>query len=91
MQPKVVLKPDDQLQLSETELKEELTRILSANNPNAPHNVVRWNFKEHAFKLIPSVEMSVVHFEMDTNTVRCVECVRECVRVRQKHIVRCRE
>lgn len=42
---KTLVKPDDQLELTETELKEEFTRILTANNPHAPENIVRFNFK----------------------------------------------
>jgi len=42
---KTLVKPDDQLDLTEAELKEEFTRILTANNPHAPQNIVRFNFK----------------------------------------------
>ena len=45
MQGRQLVKPDDQLDLTETELKEEFTRILTANNPHAPQNIVRFNFK----------------------------------------------
>ena len=45
IQPKQLIKPDDQLELSEAELKEEFTRILTANNPHAPSNIVRYSFK----------------------------------------------
>ena len=38
------------MQLSEQELKEELTRVLTADNPHAPSNIVRYNFKEKCFK-----------------------------------------
>lgn len=31
--------------LSFQELKEEFTRILTANNPHAPQNIVRYSFK----------------------------------------------
>lgn len=31
------------------ELKEEFTRILTANNPHAPQNIVRYSFKVHLF------------------------------------------
>ena len=39
------MKPDDQLDLTPEELKEEFTRILTANNPHAPNNIVRYSFK----------------------------------------------
>ena len=48
-QPKQLVKPEDQLVLTEAELKEEFTRILTANNPHAPSNIVRFNFKVSNF------------------------------------------
>ncbi|KAJ3078665.1 cytoplasmic dynein with WD40 domain [Rhizoclosmatium sp. JEL0117] len=63
--PKVLLKPPGQLQLTEPELEEELTRILNANNPHAPQNIARYNNKERVFKASPNVDHFVVHFEFD--------------------------
>eukprot|EP01135_Chromosphaera_perkinsii_P007948 Nk52_evm20s1073 gene=Nk52_evmTU20s1073 len=65
MQPKTLQKPEGQLELSEEELKKEYTRILSANNPRAPKNIVRYNFKEYGFRAIGNVDQHVMHFEMD--------------------------
>ena len=45
MNERAWLKPDDQLELTDSELKEEFTRILTANNPHAPQNIVRFSFK----------------------------------------------
>ena len=45
MQGKQLVKPEDQLDLTEAQLKEEFTRILTANNPHAPQNIVRFSFK----------------------------------------------
>ncbi|XP_070542720.1 dynein intermediate chain 2, ciliary-like isoform X2 [Ptychodera flava] len=67
MQPKTLVKPDDQLDLSETELKEEYTRILTANNPHAPQNIVRFSFKERCFKQTSSVDQLAIHFALDGN------------------------
>ena len=67
MQPKQMVKPDDQLLLSEEELKEEFTRILTANNPHAPDNIVRFSFKEGQFKQIPTVNQLAVHFTLEGN------------------------
>ncbi|XP_013403907.1 dynein intermediate chain 2, ciliary isoform X2 [Lingula anatina] len=67
MQPKSLLKPEDQLELSEAELKEEFTRILTANNPHAPQNIVRYSFKEKQYKQISSVDQLAVHFTLDGN------------------------
>ena len=50
--PKELVPPPDQLQLTEQELKEEFTRVLTADNPHAPPNIIRFNFKERAFKQV---------------------------------------
>ncbi|TKS70899.1 Dynein intermediate chain 2, ciliary [Collichthys lucidus] len=42
---KALTVPPDQLELTEAELKEEITRTLTANNPHAPQNIVRYSFK----------------------------------------------
>ncbi|KAM6979625.1 dynein, axonemal, intermediate chain 1, paralog 2 [Aplochiton taeniatus] len=66
-QGKTLIKPPDQLDLSEAELKEEITRILTANNPHAPQNIVRYSFKERSFKQISSVDQMAVHFVLEGN------------------------
>uniref|UniRef100_A0A8C5LLN6 Dynein axonemal intermediate chain 1 n=1 Tax=Leptobrachium leishanense TaxID=445787 RepID=A0A8C5LLN6_9ANUR len=66
-QPKALTKPPDQLQLTEAELKEEFTRILTANNPHAPQNIVRYSFKERTYKPISAVDQLAVHFSLDGN------------------------
>eukprot|EP00842_Homolaphlyctis_polyrhiza_P006701 jgi/Hompol1/7031/HPOL_002404-RA len=63
--PKVLLKPPGQLQLTDKELEEELTRILNANNPHAPQNIARYNNKERVFKASPNMDHIVFHFEFD--------------------------
>ncbi|XP_064425092.1 dynein, axonemal, intermediate chain 1, paralog 2 [Latimeria chalumnae] len=67
MQGKMLIKPPDQLELTEAQLKEEITRILTANNPHAPQNIVRYNFKERTYKPISTVDQLAVHFYMDGN------------------------
>jgi dynein intermediate chain 1 len=60
MQPtREVVRPANQLQLSEAELKEEVAKMLTANNPAAPQNLLRFNTKERAYKLEPMVEQHV--------------------------------
>ncbi|CAH8605395.1 unnamed protein product [Dicrocoelium dendriticum] len=66
---KSILKPDDQLQLSEQELKEEITRVLTANNPHAPQNIVRYNFKECQYRAIPQVDQTTVHFWLESHMI----------------------
>jgi dynein intermediate chain 1 len=60
-----VVRPDNQLKLTEAELEEEMARMLTANNPAAPRNVVRFNMKERAFKLEPMVEQTISHYATD--------------------------
>ncbi|XP_060073211.1 dynein intermediate chain 2, ciliary-like [Ylistrum balloti] len=64
---KALVKPEDQLDLSEQQLKEEFTRILTANNPHAPQNIVRYSFKERQYKQISSVDQLAIHFALDGN------------------------
>ncbi|KAL8565254.1 hypothetical protein ACOMHN_001152 [Nucella lapillus] len=66
-QSKTLVKPDDQMELNETELKEEFTRILTANNPHAPQNIVRYSFKERQYKQTSSVDQLAIHFALDGN------------------------
>ncbi|XP_076850989.1 dynein, axonemal, intermediate chain 1, paralog 2 isoform X1 [Brachyhypopomus gauderio] len=66
-QGKTLVKPQDQLDISEAELKEEFTRILTANNPHAPQNIVRYSFKERSYKQISSVDQLAVHFVLQGN------------------------
>ena len=61
----MLLKPDDQLQLTEKELKEEITRILTADNPHAPHNIIRFNFKENTFKHLTHIDQFAMHLGLD--------------------------
>lgn len=60
-----VVKPENQLQLTDAELNEEIARMLTANNPVAPRNIVRFNMKERTYKLEPMVEQTIVHYATD--------------------------
>ena len=63
---KVLLKPDDQLELTADELKAEHTRILSARNPHAPDNLVTFDFNKYIFMPGPNIQ------HMETNYKRSV-------------------
>ncbi|XP_060746289.1 dynein, axonemal, intermediate chain 1, paralog 2 [Tachysurus vachellii] len=67
MHGKTLVKPPDQLDLNEAELKEEFTRILTANNPHAPQNIVRYSFKDRSYKPVSSVDQLAVHFVLEGN------------------------
>lgn len=63
--PKIMIKPKEQLSLNEKDLNEEFTRILRADNPEAPENIVRFSHKEKTFKFDPSVDQLEVHFAQE--------------------------
>ncbi|XP_008318626.1 dynein intermediate chain 1, axonemal [Cynoglossus semilaevis] len=67
-QGKGLIKPPDQVELSEAELQEEITRILTTNNPHAPKNIVRFSFKERVYKSCVVDQMAVL-FEMEGSLV----------------------
>ena len=60
-----ILKPHNQLQLSEPALEEEIARMLTANNPAAPKNVARFNMKERCYKFEPMVEQTMSSYTSD--------------------------
>lgn len=60
-----VVRPHNQLQLADTELNEEIAKMLTANNPAAPQNVARFNMKERCYKFEPMVEQLVLHYGND--------------------------
>ena len=66
MAPEVV-KPDNQLQLSETELKEDIAKMLTTAVPDAPKGAVRYLYREHAWR--PEVPMPtdsiMIHYSTD--------------------------
>ncbi|NXK77926.1 DNAI1 protein, partial [Amazona guildingii] len=66
---KALIKPPDQLELTEAELEEEITRVLKAHNPHAPQNIVRYSFKERAYKRISHVNEVAIHFSYDGNLI----------------------
>lgn len=69
LQGRTLIKPEDQLQLTDVELKEEFTRILTANNPHAPQNIVRYSFKERQYKPVSTVDQLAIHFHMEGNLI----------------------
>ncbi|NWS75968.1 DNAI1 protein, partial [Crotophaga sulcirostris] len=51
------------------ELKEEFTRVLTADNPHAPQNIVRYSFKERVYKPISCVDQMAIHFSLNGNMI----------------------
>ncbi|CAF1585827.1 unnamed protein product [Rotaria magnacalcarata] len=81
------VRPDDQLKLTDAELNEEHTRILTARNPNAAENIVRFSYKERTFKPIPQVDQLAVHFQLDGNLIHkdSEEGKRQLIRNAEEH------
>ncbi|XP_051933225.1 dynein axonemal intermediate chain 1-like [Hippocampus zosterae] len=63
--PGKLIKPADQLELTEAELKEEITRTLTAQNPHAPHNIANYKFHEGAYILTTAVNHMAVHLVLE--------------------------
>jgi len=69
MRSQELQKPPDQLELTEQEKNKEHTRILTATNPHAPHNIVRFSFKEAEFRQTAAVDQLAVHFSLNGNLI----------------------
>lgn len=54
-----VVRPANQLPLTEADLREEVAKMLTANNPAASQNLARFNMKERSYKFEPMVEQHV--------------------------------
>ena len=59
------LKPANQLQLTSSELEEEIPRVLNATRPGPGRVRVRYNLEEKAFKAEPQLEQMTVHYATD--------------------------
>jgi dynein intermediate chain 1 len=64
---KITVRPEEQMELSEKEMEEEITRVLTANDPNVPNNITKYNYKDKAYKQDPEGPMDhlAFHFSMD--------------------------
>ncbi|NXK87489.1 DNAI1 protein, partial [Formicarius rufipectus] len=51
------------------ELKQEFTRTLTADNPHAPQNIVRYSFKEQEYKLVEHMDQTAIHFSLNGNMI----------------------
>ena len=59
----MLIKPDDQLELTPEELKAEHTRILAARNPHAPDNIVNFDFKKYLFTPGPNIQHTETNYK----------------------------
>lgn len=62
----MIIKPQDQVQgLTEKDLVEEHTRVLKADNPQAPDNLARFNYKEKMYKFDPTVDQTAIALSLE--------------------------
>ena len=59
----------NQIQLTEEQKQEEITKALVAANPQAPSNVTFFNYKERQFVKEELVDQLVIHFSMDGDLI----------------------
>lgn len=50
---KRIVKPENQLDLTELELNTDISRILTGDDPNVPKNICKFSYKEKCFKFDP--------------------------------------
>ena len=60
-----VVKPPNQLELTEEELNQEILTVLKSTNPQAPKSIVRYDFHEQCFKPEAMVDQFVIHCRTD--------------------------
>lgn len=59
-----VLRPPNQLPLGEAELAEEVGRSLTAGNPSAPANIVRYSARERGYRADPIIDQQLQHLSL---------------------------
>jgi len=61
---KRIVKPANQVDLTPEELKTEITRVLTGDDPNRPKNISKFSYKERCYKLDPPglSDHMAVHF-----------------------------
>ena len=57
----------DQLQLTQEEKDETIIKTLTSDNPQAPHNICQFSFKDRNFKVEDQVDMLTFHYNIEGN------------------------
>ncbi|KAH0576731.1 Dynein intermediate chain [Spironucleus salmonicida] len=60
---------DLQVEVPKIQLTEEINRILQATNPNAPQQLIRYNYQQKQFKMDPNAGATHFHVEIDGSYV----------------------
>lgn len=68
---KRIVRPENQIQLSEEALKEEVSRVLTGDDPNASTRISKYNYKEKCYKPDPPGQSDhmAVHFTQIGNVI----------------------
>ncbi|KAL7550236.1 hypothetical protein ACHAWF_013476 [Thalassiosira exigua] len=79
-----LIKPENQLELSGKELDEDVSRILTGDDPNRPKNVCKFSFKEKCFKPDPpgQGDNMAVHFSLEGSSMHIDS--DECKKYRER-------
>ena len=61
-----IIRPENQLELDEKELEEDVSRILTGDDPNKPKNVCKFSFKDKCYKPDPpgQGDNMAIHFSL---------------------------
>ncbi|XP_037941712.1 dynein intermediate chain 2, ciliary [Teleopsis dalmanni] len=65
MKSRQMIRPENQLDLTDAELSEEITKVLTTTNLNIPTNVVVYDFKERTFLPMPTPSNIVTLINFD--------------------------
>jgi len=57
----------DQEDLTQEEKEEMIFKVLNSNNPQAPHNLTKFSYKDRCFKTEETVDQLVFHYTVDGN------------------------
>ncbi|KAL7537747.1 hypothetical protein ACHAXR_008038 [Thalassiosira sp. AJA248-18] len=78
------IKPENQLELSEQELEEDVTRILTGDDPNKPKNVCKFSFKDKCYKPDPpgQGDNMAIHFSTEGSSMHVDS--DECKKYRER-------
>lgn len=69
MKSRQLIKPDDQLELTEAELGEEVTKVLTPTNTNVLRNLVVFSFKDGEYVLAPTPSNTVTLISFAGNSL----------------------
>lgn len=86
MKARQLIRPDDQLELTEAELSEEVPKVLTTSYANVVKNLVVYSFKDGGFVNVPlpgttitlfEVEGTALHIDSEEAKVQMADCREE--------------